>query len=73
MRHLTKLWMPVGKRVVIMGGAVQGCQLAELLTKRGKEVAIVDEARGWEEGLFGEDAGRLFPWSRRRALRCWQE
>jgi len=68
LEHLTKLWMPVGKRVVIMGGAVQGCQLAEFLAKRGKEVAIVDEADKLGEGLFGEDAGRLFPWLEKKGV-----
>ena len=61
LEHLTKLWMPVGKRVVIVGGAVQGCQLAEFLLKRGKEVAIVDEAEKLGEGLFGEDCRPPFP------------
>ncbi len=68
LEHLTKLWMPVGKRVVIMGGAVQGCQLAEFLAKRGKEVTIVDEAEKLGEGLFGEDAGRLFPWLEKKGV-----
>ena len=36
LRALTKLWMPVGKDVVIIGGAIQGCQLGEFLTKRGR-------------------------------------
>jgi len=68
LEHLTKLWMPVGRRVVIMGGAVQGCQLAEFLVKRGKEVAIVDEAEKLGEGLFGEDEGRLFPWLEKKGV-----
>jgi 2,4-dienoyl-CoA reductase (NADPH2) len=62
LEHLTRLWMPVGRRVVIVGGAVQGCQLAEFLVKRGKDVTIVDEGEKLGDGLFGEDAGRLFPW-----------
>ncbi len=68
LEHLTKLWMPMGKRVVIMGGAVQGCQLAEFLIKRGKEVAIVDEAATIGEGLFLEDKGRLFPWLEKKGV-----
>jgi hypothetical protein len=27
LRWLTKFWMPLGKRVVIIGGAIQGCAL----------------------------------------------
>ena len=44
LRWLTKLWMPLGKRVVIIGGAIQGCELAEFLVKRGRKVTIVDTA-----------------------------
>ena len=32
--RLTKTYMPVGNEVVIIGGGVQGCQLAEFLVKR---------------------------------------
>ena len=45
MAGLTKYYMPVGKRVVIIGGRIQGCEIAEFLVKRGRQVAIVDEAR----------------------------
>jgi 2,4-dienoyl-CoA reductase (NADPH2) len=47
----TKLWMPIGKSVVVMGGDIKGSQLAEFLVKRGKKVTIV-----WEGDLmaFGE-------------------
>jgi hypothetical protein len=36
LRKLTKIWMPVGKSVAIIGGAIQGCQLGEFLV-RGAE------------------------------------
>lgn len=42
LRWLTRFWMPLGKRVVIIGGAIQGCELAEFLVKRGRKVTIVD-------------------------------
>ncbi len=60
--RLTKFWMPIGKRVVIVGGAIHGCQLAEFLTKRHRKVTIVhtDEVLG--EGITVEDQLRLFPW-----------
>jgi 2,4-dienoyl-CoA reductase (NADPH2) len=45
LRPLTKLWMPVGKRVVIIGGAIQGVELAEFLIKRGRKVTIVDTGK----------------------------
>jgi 2,4-dienoyl-CoA reductase (NADPH2) len=39
---LTNLYMPVGKRVVVIGGRLHGCQTAEFLVNRGREVTIVD-------------------------------
>jgi 2,4-dienoyl-CoA reductase (NADPH2) len=68
LERLSKLWMPVGKRVIIMGGGVQGCQLAEFLVKRGKQVTIVDEALKLGEGLLGEDPFRLFPWFEKKGV-----
>jgi 2,4-dienoyl-CoA reductase (NADPH2) len=52
LRSLTSLWMPVGRRVVIMGGGVQGCETAEFLVKRGRKVTIVDTAKEIGDGLL---------------------
>jgi 2,4-dienoyl-CoA reductase (NADPH2) len=52
LRWLTKFYLPVGKRVVIMGGNVQGCQTAEFLVKRGRKVTIVDTAKQIGDGLL---------------------
>jgi pyruvate/2-oxoglutarate dehydrogenase complex dihydrolipoamide dehydrogenase (E3) component len=49
LRWLTKFWMPLGKRVIIIGGAIQGCELAEFLVKRGRKVIIVDKAEKFGE------------------------
>ncbi len=62
LRRLTKIWMPVGKRVVIIGGAIQGCQLAEFLVKRGREVTIVEPGSELGEWLVPERKARLFYW-----------
>jgi 2,4-dienoyl-CoA reductase (NADPH2) len=52
LRSLTKVSMPMGKRVVIMGGDIQGCQTAEFLVKRGRKVTIVDTAEEIGGGLL---------------------
>jgi 2,4-dienoyl-CoA reductase (NADPH2) len=62
LRWLTKFWMPLGKRVVIIGGAIQGCELAEFLVKRGRKVTIVDTA---------ETIGDLMPIRNRIKLLKW--
>ncbi len=52
LRWLTNFYMPVGKNVVIMGGNIQGCQTAEFLVKRGRQVTIVDTAEEIGDGLL---------------------
>ncbi|MCZ6829367.1 MAG: FAD-dependent oxidoreductase [Gammaproteobacteria bacterium] len=42
-RKLSKLWMPVGKRVVIVGGGLVGVELAEFLAERGRQVSVIEE------------------------------
>jgi 2,4-dienoyl-CoA reductase (NADPH2) len=51
LRWLTRFWMPIGKRVVIIGGDMQGCELAEFLVKRGRKVTIVDTAEAPGEAV----------------------
>ena len=62
LRDLTRVWMPVGRRVVIIGGAIQGCQLGEFLTKRGRKVTIVETGDELGVGLVPERKTRLFYW-----------
>jgi 2,4-dienoyl-CoA reductase-like NADH-dependent reductase (Old Yellow Enzyme family)/thioredoxin reductase len=52
LRRLTRVWMPVGKKVVIIGGGVQGCQTAEFLIRRGRTVSIVDTAPEIGQGVL---------------------
>jgi NADPH-dependent 2,4-dienoyl-CoA reductase/sulfur reductase-like enzyme len=44
LEKITKMWMPVGKSVVIVGGGIQGCEAAEFLVKRGRKVVAIAEA-----------------------------
>ncbi len=42
-RSLSKSWMPVGKRVVVIGGGLVGLELAEFLAERGRQVTVLEE------------------------------
>ena len=42
-RVLSKLWMPIGKRVAIAGGGLVGLELAEFLVERGRRVTVIEE------------------------------
>ncbi len=50
-RWLTRFWMPIGKRVVIIGATLEGCELAEFFVKRGRKVTIVDTGTMEELGI----------------------
>lgn len=42
LQKLSKLWMPLGKRVVIVGGGLVGLELAEFLVARGRQVSVLE-------------------------------
>lgn len=58
----TKMWLPVGKRVVIIGGGIQGCETAEFLVKRGRKVTIAET---------GDQVGMEIPLLQRILLLPW--
>jgi 2,4-dienoyl-CoA reductase (NADPH2) len=66
LRWLTNFWMPLGKRVVIIGGQLQGCELAEFLVKRGRKVTIVDTLETLGEGLVKEYQSHYLEWLEKR-------
>ena len=51
-RKATHAWMPLGKRVVIIGGELVGVELAEFLMERGREVTVIGEAARFGGGLL---------------------
>lgn len=69
LRRLTKFWMPIGKRVVIIGGGIQGCELGEFLTRRGRQVTIVDTAEVLGAGMVDVLQDHLFIWFRKKGVR----
>lgn len=42
LQGLSKLWMPLGKHVVIIGGGLVGLELAEFLIERGRTVTVLE-------------------------------
>jgi 2,4-dienoyl-CoA reductase (NADPH2) len=43
-RWFTRYWMPVGRRVVVIGGDLGACELAAFLAERGRKVTLLDSA-----------------------------
>ena len=50
-RKATHAWMPLGDKVVIVGGELVGVELAEFLQERGRDVTVVDEAPRFGVGM----------------------
>jgi NADPH-dependent 2,4-dienoyl-CoA reductase/sulfur reductase-like enzyme len=50
-RDASKLWMPLGRRVVIVGSELVALELAEFLALRGRTVTVVDDAPKFGAGL----------------------
>jgi 2,4-dienoyl-CoA reductase (NADPH2) len=73
LEKLSRIWMPVGKEVVVMGGTLHGCELAEFLTKRGRKVVMVHN--GPEEelgaGMTIDDLQMLWPWMKQNSIPIW--
>ncbi len=50
-REATKTWLPLGDRIVIIGGDLVGLELAEFLAHRGRSVSVIDETSHFGRGL----------------------
>jgi 2,4-dienoyl-CoA reductase (NADPH2) len=56
------LYMPMGKSVIVIGGAIQGCELAEFLAKRGRKVTVVETKPMIGEGMVDALLSNLLKW-----------
>jgi 2,4-dienoyl-CoA reductase (NADPH2) len=45
LRNLTRKWLPLGKRVVIVGADLAAIELAEFLTNRGRKVHVLEAGK----------------------------
>jgi 2,4-dienoyl-CoA reductase (NADPH2) len=71
LRWLSQFYMPIGKKVIIIGGAIQGCETAEFLIKRGREVTIVEAAGTLGEGMTPIMRDHLLLWLDRKGARTF--
>lgn len=67
-RSLTRYYMPLGKNVIVIGGALQGCELAEFLVKRGRNVTIVEQAEMLGEGMVDAMLFSLMIWFEKKGV-----
>ena len=62
LNKLTKLFLPIGKRVAIIGGQIEGLQGAVFLRKRGSEVTVLEPSETFGKGIPPRYLDRLKPW-----------
>ncbi len=68
LRWLTRFYLPVGKKVVIIGGGIQGCEVAEFFVKRGRKVTIVEKADRLGEGMVDAALAYLLTWFKEKGV-----
>ena len=59
---ITRFCLPLGKRIVVIGGLLQGCQMAAFLVTRGRRVTIVEASDQPGEGIPTAMKPRLLDW-----------
>ena len=65
---LTKFWIPMGKRVVIIGGGIHGFEVAEFLVRRNRKVTIVEEGEVLGKGVIDFRLGLLMDWFHKKGV-----
>lgn len=66
---LSKFWIPIGKRVVVIGGSLHGCEMAEFLVKRGREVILIEKGDEIGKGVIDFRLGLLLDWFQKKGVK----
>ena len=65
LNELSRLAMPIGSRITIVGGQIEGIQGAVFLKKRGKDVAVLEASDHIGEGIPPRYMERAAAWLRK--------
>jgi 2,4-dienoyl-CoA reductase (NADPH2) len=65
----TKLYLPMGRNVVVVGAGLHGMEVAEFLVKRGRVVTIVEPSDVIGEGMLDFRLGLSMDWFAREGVR----
>lgn len=58
----TTKYLPIGKRVILLGGLMQGIELAEFLVRRGREVVVTETSTELGIGILDFHRQRVLEW-----------
>lgn len=73
LEKLTHVFLPVGKRVVVLGGQIEGVQGAVFLKKRGRDVTIIEESASIGGGIPERFLQRIGPWFGKKGVEVLTE
>ncbi|MCL5734811.1 MAG: FAD-dependent oxidoreductase [Actinobacteria bacterium] len=65
----TRFYLPVGKKVVVVGAGLHGLEVAEFLTKRGRRVTVVEPSDIIGEGMLDFRLGLTMEWFAQEGVR----
>ncbi len=64
----THHYLPVGKRVVVLGAGLHGMEVAEFLVKRGRQVTLIEPSDTVGEGMLDFRLGLALEWFGKRGV-----
>jgi len=74
LRWLTQFYLPIGRKVIVVGGALQGGEITEFLVKRGRQVTWIDSASTLKDNrLPNARTLRLFRWLDKKGVTMMTE
>lgn len=68
LEKLTHWYLPVGRRVVVLGGQIEGLQGAVFLRKRGRQVTVIEESATIGAGIPELYFCRMIPWFKEKGV-----
>jgi len=68
LRWLSRFYMPIGKRVIIIGGQMHGCETAEFLVKLGRKVTVIETSEALGKGAPEVSRPRLLWWLAKKGV-----
>ncbi len=68
LRWMSRFYLPMGKRVIVIGGLIQGCETAEFLVKLGRKVTVVETSDKLGTGIPEVSRPRLLWWLAKKGV-----
>jgi 2,4-dienoyl-CoA reductase (NADPH2) len=66
--QLTKMWLPMGKSVIVIGSDLHGFEVVEFLVKRGRKVTMVDTSEIVGEGMLHFRLAAALKWFKKKGV-----